>query len=227
MPFDEPRARTVIVNCRKGGLFTSGPRGRHAPEMDSGDIATAVMAVLYGGNVSSAAPAVEDLLNLRLSLVRVDDPGRPGPFEFQPDEHVAETLREYFEAQGLAVTQDGEELGLPSCPLMFLWTLFSRSGKHVLFDHADTFALETARNDTSFTVTLHKGMRVGVDGYSREGPENSTLQFVFGDRLPPLGRAVRTTRTLHGEALNDLLKTWDPAIERMVDLIEYGGVEIL
>lgn len=198
LPGDEARARSVIVGCRKAGLFTKGGRGKSAPFMMVSDFPTAIFAVLHPGQVTQVGQAVERYWGLALTLAEIDDPERPQPVQFLPEQLDGhEEIRPYFSRFSLALEGRINAIACVS-------GLFVNYAPHCNFHGADQIELESVGEDVAIRVTLHGGNRATDQGWIGSGPDHSSLSLTFGNFRLFNRHAVRTTRTIYGEALNAL-----------------------
>lgn len=207
LPGDESRARSVIVGCRKAGLFSKGGHGRNAPFMTLTDFPTAILAILHPGQVTQVHNAVAAYWKLPLSVAEIDDPERPGPVQFLP-EHLDghDLIRPYFDRFKLPLTGKTNLIGT-------LTTLFMEYAPHQDFFLSDYVALETAGDAIAVRVGLHGGYKTTKAGYFGEGPDHSSLTLTFGDLSVSSARAVKTTRVIGAEALN-LLSLMTPNLSK-------------
>lgn len=198
LPGEESRARSVIVGCRKADLFTKGGHGRNAPFMRLTDFATAILAVLHSGQVTQVQDAVPAYWTLPLTLAEIDDPDNVQPMQFLPEQLDGHDLiRPYFERFNVPLSGRANAL---SC----LTVLFEYFAPHRDFNPADCIQLETAGKDVALRVVLHGGNRVTNDGWPGAGPDHSTLTLTFGAFNIFNLRVLKTTRTIYGDALNEL-----------------------
>ena len=215
MPGDESRARSVIVTARKAGLWSygkGGPRGRNAAFMTLTDFPTAICAVLHYGAATRVDEAIQRMWALPLSGITVDRSGVDGgEFWIDPDTVFSfkETLTPYLALFRL----EGALNGLSEHPAMrvgsnligVMTSLFDSFAAHQDFGRYDEVYLEAVGEKLSVTVSLH-GPKHGTqpDGWPGEGIEAGALHLTFGDRVAFDGRAVRTTRSIGADALNEL-----------------------
>lgn len=198
LPGEEARARSVIVGCRKAGLFTKGGHGRNAPFMKLTDFPTAILAVLHPGQVTQVSEAVELYWGLPLALAAVDDPERTGPVQFRPDELDGhDAIKPYWDRFNLALTGKTNLIG-------FLTGVFMDYAPHRDFNAADFVEIQTAGDDVAVRIVLHGGPRHTESGWRGTGPDHSSVEFVFGQLRVFGGRIVKTTRAIGADALNAL-----------------------
>lgn len=197
LPGEEPRARSVIVGCRKAGLFTKGGHGRNAPFMTLTDFPTAILAVLHPGQVTQVDEAVKRCWGLVLSNIEVDDPDRIQSTHFEPTQVTNEYLKPYLEQFKLDLVERSNLIGA-------LTGLFMSYAPHHDFILSDCVVLESLGDQVAVKIVLNGGYRNTLDGWRGAGPEHSQVTLTFGECGLGFGRAVRTTRALYAEALNDL-----------------------
>ena len=198
LPGEEPRARSVIVGCRKAGLFTKGGHGRNAPFMMLSDFPTAILAVLHPGQVTQVDEAVKRYWGLVLAGIEVDDPDRIGPTHFEPYETVTnEFLKPYLARFNLDLFERSNLIGA-------LTALFASYAPHHDFILSDCVVLESLGDQVAVKIVLNGGYRNTIDGWRGAGPDHSRVTITFGKCGLGFGRAVRTTRALYADALNEL-----------------------
>ncbi len=197
LPGEDARARSVITICRRAGLFTKGGRGRHAPMMMLTDFPTAILAVLHPGLVTQVDEAVQEYWGLPFSLLTIEDPDRNGPFDALPqDIGLNPDLLPYIDRYKLSLFGGANLLGV-------LTVLFSDYAPHHDFHSGDFIELQTAGDKVAIRLSLGSD-RYGADGWPQKGPEHAILNVIFGDVRVFDTRAVKTTRTIYGDALNVL-----------------------
>ena len=197
LPGEDARARSVITLCRKAGLFTKGGRGRNAPMMMVTDFPTAMLAVLHPGLVTQVDEAVKGYWGLPFSMLTIDDPGRVGPVQIFPEDvQLNPEVLPYLSRFNLSLFERANLLSV-------LTTIFMDFAPHHDFHGGDFIELQTAGDRMAVQITLG-GNRVGADVWALEGPEHSTVTVTFGDINVFNLRAVKTTRTIYGDALNAL-----------------------
>ena len=202
LPGEETRAQTAITTCRKADLFTKGGRGRHAPFTKLTDFPTAILAVLHNGAATKSDEIVQNLWALPLTMVRIDDPERVGPVEQEPENLAQEDAGPYLKKFNLRLALHGATGG--NNLIGVLTSLFSDLAPHKDFHRADRINLQTCGENVSVEIVLNGGNRITDDGWTGEGPDHSQVTLTFGDLAVSRAKAIKTTRTIWADALNDL-----------------------
>ena len=202
MPGDEARARSVVQNARKHGIFLTGGRGKYAPFMEGTDFAGAIACVLHLGKVTEAGPVIERLWKLPLVTVSIDDPERIGPELFDAEDiSKAGWEAPYIKQFGLDLWHPSNAIGV----LSVLLEHYAATGK--FFQPVDCVELQASGEKLSLKVSVRSGSPIGREGWRNSGPENSSLTVKCGDETVwKHGSYVRQTRAIYGDALNGLLE---------------------
>tara|TARA_R110002020_G_scaffold475274_2_gene709366 strand:- start:1412 stop:2110 length:699 start_codon:yes stop_codon:yes gene_type:complete len=203
LPGEETRAQTVITTCRKADLFTKGGRGRHAPFTKLTDFPTAILAVLHNGAATKSDEIVQRLWTLPLVLIKIDDPERIGPVEQEPENWDDENAGPYLKKFNLRLALHGSNSRGDNL-IGVLTSLFSDLAPHKDFHRADRINLETCGDRLAVEIVLNGGNRVTNEGWSGEGPDHSQVTLTFGDLAVSQARAIKTTRTIWADSLNEL-----------------------
>ena len=198
LPGEESRARSTIKTLREADLFTSGPRGRHAPFMKLTDFSTAILGVLQHGPATKAHEAVLRLWGLPLSLLTLEGDGSTAsaaPENVSPDAtwpFIGPFFGGNYERKnGFAQTN----------LIGALTSIFDSYASRHDFSPYDFIRLEAAGDDEAVTIALHQERF--ADPWP-EGPGSYGVELRFGAVHVGSGRAITTTRTLRADALNAL-----------------------
>lgn len=202
LPGEETRAQTAITTCRKADLFTKGGRGRHAPFTKLTDFPTAILAVLHNGAATKSDEVVQRLWALPLVLIKINDPERIGPVEQEPKgwdtKRAGPYLSKFNLNLGLYGADHGDNL------IGVLTSLYADLAPHRDFHRADRINLESSGDKVAIEIILNGGNRVTDEGWAGEGPDHSQVTLTFGDMAVSQAKAIKTTRTIWADALNDL-----------------------
>lgn len=202
LPGEETRAQSAIATCRKADLFSKGGRGRHAPFVKLTDFPTAILAVLHNGAATKSDSIVQRLWSLPLVMITIDDPERIGPVENEPENWAVENAGPYLAKFNLKLGLHGS--GYHDNVIGVLTALFSDLAPHKDFHRADRINLETCGDRLAIEIILNGGNRVTDDGWKGEGPDHSQVTLTFGDLAVSQSKAIKTTRTIWADALNEL-----------------------
>lgn len=205
-PGEEPRARSVIVGCRKAGLFTKGGHGRNAPLMTLTDFPTAILAVLHPGLVTKVAEAVADYWGLNLNLIELDSRDE-GQAEYDPCEdgfrHNVKTLSPFFGHFNLSLSSLRE----PGTDNLIgnLTDLYTSHAPENAFHGADHIEMEVTGSNTVVRIVLHGPTYFTYrNGWAEADPNAFRLTLTYGDFAGFDRRAISTKTRIYGDALNTL-----------------------
>lgn len=193
-----PRAYSLVKLARGAGLFTTGGRGRGAPEMTPNDFANIVLLALSDATPNDAPERVKALGDLPLHIFAFDPEGNDIEVEgHHVDEHYRDmlpgfmsaapkTAREYLTAFFTAAAEGKVEL----CRFTW-WTL--KDGVHET-------TLEIEAHDPDY-----RGAQSGETW--AEGPGHIGRRFGFSAfKFETVPLQKTTTAQLHSRAIEALVR---------------------
>lgn len=206
---DTPRANSLVKVGQTNGILVTHGRGRGSPPMSPTDYAALICMTLMHDGPTRAPVVVSNLFRLTLSLITLD-PGDGTPRDIDVRTLQFADMRDdidplvspYF---GKDVMRLGPRANL-IVALTALFDGFERDGfaRRQDFNRFDRIELTEAHDQRAVTIQLH-GPRYGQPW--QESPDAHMVKLTFGDIHPGGPGALRTTRTIYGDALNALAAT--------------------
>lgn len=204
---DTARVNSLVKLVRAEGMFTSGGRGRGAPDMVGNDFAVALVSALSIAAPTKAAADIESILNLKLFSIRTD-PADGGSFR--------ETTVWGDRASNFGLE---DAFGNPSLPpeiptlprtardALKIWAEHFASNPSDGVNIFDRLLLKSGAN-TSLELQIHgPEWGVGLDGWRNENqrPEEYAWVFKFEADATSINSYCREVETrLYSEALKSL-----------------------
>lgn len=207
---DTPRANSLVKVGQTNGILVTHGRGRGSPPMSPTDYAALICMTLMHDGPTRAPVVVSNLFRLTLSLITLD-PGDGTPRDIDVRTPQFADMRDDIDP--LVTPYFGKlnclHYGITDNLIGVLTALFDgfeRDGfaRRQDFNRFDRIELTEAHDQRNVTITMH-GPLYGHPW--TESPEAHMVKLTFGDIHPGSNGALRTTRTLYGDALTALALT--------------------